>query len=860
MFGAKTENPFKRDRRLAIAILISVSFGAILLLAVFTWILPGVALDYVLAAGKNRGVDIRAAETSVGWTGCELKDVAVSISGSKTLSLQASKIAVRANLVTLPFIKSGAISSIEIDKLKGVLGVPDQAFRDWTDRLSSRPERPKTTEESKNSAEIHIKEYFFRIDDPLGQVALMSGQTFDYRPGQLRTEIGSLTIGSSPGNVADLTGVSVGAVGTGRDLRIESLQIQQVKIILAQPAIKETTPEPVTRDKSGKKTTKAKREIKRIKTARSAEEPDAIANKPDGSRDNLDRLRAVFASIKPIKSGRNKTDTDRPDSQKSGLMKKISGLGSDQLNLRLVDGVISDRLPSGDRVAMKGMQATVRSIGGGAFELKVQGQGQPGGALECSMTIWPANLKAEGTLALRSLPLSLVALVLPDVPWFEPEKASVDGELSLKAESMDRVGIKGRASLRNAALSSERIAPSPVRDILIEGNGTGSWFPQLKRLEIDDSEVSINQARMRLKGAAEWTADHYLLDVEVKLRPIPCNDAVGAIPADLLGDLESFSWKGKFGGEIKAAIDSRSLDNAQLSITADDKCVFLKIPPSLDMRRFTLPFVHQVIEPDGTVFEMETGPGTPNWTRFEDISPFLFAAVMAHEDAGFTTHHGFSVRHIRDALVRNLKEGRYVVGASTITMQLVKNIFLKREKTLARKVQEVLLTWWVEGVLEKSYILELYLNVIEYGPGIYGIRNAAKYYFGRTPAELSPAESVYLSTILPNPKRYHSFFERRAVSPRWLELFPAIFRRLGEKGWYSEEAVQYGLAELANFRFYPAGETPPPRQLPAATNVFANMRLLEDTPPPPGFISQYDDDAMLGDAPLPAEPPRARRR
>ena len=145
-----------------------------------------------------------------------------------------------------------------------------------------------------------------------------------------------------------------------------------------------------------------------------------------------------------------------------------------------------------------------------------------------------------------------------------------------------------------------------------------------------------------------------------------------------------------------------------------------------DLRRFHMPFMHSVLEPNGAEFQMETGPGTPNWAYIEDISPFFVHAVLAHEDAGFFIHRGFSMLHVRNALVRNLKERRYVVGASTITMQLVKNVFLHREKTLARKIQEVLLTWWIERVMEKRDILELYLNVIEYGPGVYGIRNGAQ--------------------------------------------------------------------------------------------------------------------------------------
>ena len=273
-------------------------------------------------------------------------------------------------------------------------------------------------------------------------------------------------------------------------------------------------------------------------------------------------------------------------------------------------------------------------------------------------------------------------------------------------------------------------------------------------------------------------------------------------------------WKGKFAGHVRVKLDSRELDKTELVIAPEDHCDFVAVPAMADLRRFREPFMHSVVEPDGTVFEMETGPGTANWTSLEDINPFFVHAVLAHEDGGFFTHHGFSLRHIRDALVRNLKEGRYVVGASTITMQLVKNVFLHREKTLARKIQEVLLTWWIERVMEKRDIIELYLNVIEYGPSVYGIRNGARHYFNRLPSQLSPAESVYLATILPNPKRYHSFLDEGALVASWMSQMRQMLARLKERGSYSQEATDYGLHEIEDFHFHPEGTIVPPRQLP----------------------------------------------
>ncbi|MCA9608382.1 MAG: transglycosylase domain-containing protein, partial [Myxococcales bacterium] len=235
-------------------------------------------------------------------------------------------------------------------------------------------------------------------------------------------------------------------------------------------------------------------------------------------------------------------------------------------------------------------------------------------------------------------------------------------------------------------------------------------------------------------------------------------------------------------------------------------CTFLTAPAMADVSRFSTSFVHRVVEPDGTEFQMETGPDTLNWTPLPQISPFLVQAVLGHEDGAFFRHSGFSVPSIRLALVRNLREGRYVYGASTITMQLVKNVFLHREKTLARKVQEVLLTWWIESVMEKRDILELYLNVIEYGPEIYGIRAAAMHYFGRSPALLGPAESAYLATILPNPKAFHSQWEDNEVPASFRRRVARFLRTLGNRERYDAEAVAFGLTRLEDFHFHREGE------------------------------------------------------
>lgn len=501
---------------------------------------------------------------------------------------------------------------------------------------------------------------------------------------------------------------------------------------------------------------------------------------------------------------------------------------------------------------MEGRLAVLRGLSGRlsverAGEVRVTGHGaaERGGRLDVDLRVWPQELRADGKVSLEQLPLTLLVPLLPSVPWFEPEASRIDAELSVKTDSIEQVSLAGSARLDKGAIFSPRIAPGPVRDVHVELEGKGLWFPLRRRLEVTEGQLRLGKPKIALSGALELTADHYVVQLDANVPRVDCTDAVQSIPADLLADLALAEWSGSISGRLQLQVDSRELEKTVLQMDVRDQCEFVSLPAMADLRRFSQPFVHSVVEPDDTTFEMETGPGTDAWTPIGSISPFLIYAVLTHEDPQFFAHGGFSPKHIRNALVRNLQEGRYVVGASTITMQLVKNVFLKREKTLARKLQEVLLTWWVERAMDKRDILELYLNVIEYGPGIYGIRSAAKHYFNRLPAELSPAESAFFATILPNPKRYHSFFERGTVTPTWATTMRKLIERLRERGAYDAAAADYGMREIEHFRFSPEGSAAPPRVITGAT---APLPFEADAAQ---SLGDFGDDFGFDDAPAP---------
>lgn len=142
------------------------------------------------------------------------------------------------------------------------------------------------------------------------------------------------------------------------------------------------------------------------------------------------------------------------------------------------------------------------------------------------------------------------------------------------------------------------------------------------------------------------------------------------------------------------------------------------------------------------------------WVDDARISPQLKRAVIAAEDAHFLAHEGFDWDGMQNALEKNLRKGRVVAGGSTISQQLAKNLFLSGEKSVMRKGQEALITLMIEGVLDKRRILELYLNLIEWGDGVFGAEAAAQHYFGVSAAQLSPSQAAWMAGIVPNPRYY----------------------------------------------------------------------------------------------------------
>ena len=152
------------------------------------------------------------------------------------------------------------------------------------------------------------------------------------------------------------------------------------------------------------------------------------------------------------------------------------------------------------------------------------------------------------------------------------------------------------------------------------------------------------------------------------------------------------------------------------------------------------------------------------WVAYENISVHLKRAVVAAEDDRFLEHRGFDWEGIQRALERNAERGRLAAGGSTISQQLAKNLFLSSSRSWLRKGQEAVLTLMIETTWEKRRILEVYLNVAEWGNGVFGAEAAARHYYGRPASSLGPAEAARLAVMLPNPRRYENEFGPRLAA------------------------------------------------------------------------------------------------
>lgn len=397
-------------------------------------------------------------------------------------------------------------------------------------------------------------------------------------------------------------------------------------------------------------------------------------------------------------------------------------------------------------------------------------------------------------------PISLKTLGVRegDFGLLDVHESELTMETRIELSPRGALAMTASGRLSRLALEQAALAPEPLRDMELTWGGAVRLDLEQRKLEITDGVVGVERVRVRMNATLEARPDDLRLSLSVQIPKTPCQDLKDAAPAALLPQLEGLHLGGNFSLDSRVELDTADPKGTSVDWNLDNRCKVLETPAPVDPKRFRQPFQHFVTDSEGRATELTTGPSTEHWVPLADITPAMETALIVCEDSRFFSHNGFDNKAIRDSILDNLRAGHFVRGASTLSMQLAKNLYLGREKTLSRKLQEAAFTLLLEERLSKEDILELYLNVVEFGPGVYGIRNAASHYFNSHPGELSLAQALYLGSILPSPKANH-FQEDGTLRPGWAEHLQYLMRIARKINRISDDELEAGLSERIVF-------------------------------------------------------------
>ncbi len=262
-------------------------------------------------------------------------------------------------------------------------------------------------------------------------------------------------------------------------------------------------------------------------------------------------------------------------------------------------------------------------------------------------------------------------------------------------------------------------------------------------------------------------------------------DLFESLPAGMFANFEGIKTKGKLRLFVYFDLDMRQPDSLKFNATLTGKDFTIVKYGVTDFRKINGTFSHTAYVNVLPVRTFDIGPDNPSYTPLETISPYLKEAVLISENGGFFYGDGFSLEAFRESIIANIHAGRFVRGGSTIDMQLVKNVFLSKNKTIARKAEEILISWLINNnnLCSKEKMYEVYLNLIEWGPGVYGISEASEYYFQKKPSQLSLSESIFLASIIPKPRWFKSSFDETGkYSRRYQPYFSLIAGKMIDKG------------------------------------------------------------------------------
>ncbi|ACG73852.1 glycosyl transferase family 51 [Anaeromyxobacter sp. K] len=378
-----------------------------------------------------------------------------------------------------------------------------------------------------------------------------------------------------------------------------------------------------------------------------------------------------------------------------------------------------------------------------------------------------------------------------------------EGTLSLDATldaapDLSRLGGRAVLAVEGASVAGERIGAEPLGPISATAEGDVAWEGAERRVSLSGGRVVLFGAIPAAVSGQARLGPGLPFELSVRLDRLDFAAAVAALPAALGLPPEA----PRPAGTLDAHLDLAGPLLAPAAWTVDAGLDLSRMrdaarrAPPVALRA---PFVHRPEVEHGTPPEILVGPRNPAFVPLASLPQHVIRAVTASEDAGFYGHSGFEFEELRNAFAASAERGRLVRGGSTISQQLAKNLYLSREKTLARKVREAALTVALEATVPKARLLEIYLNVAEWGPGLWGIGPAARHWFGVPAAELTPRQAAFLATVIPNPVRFHFMWARGAPTEAWDQRVDELLLKMAAQQVLDPDALDAALVEPLAF-------------------------------------------------------------
>jgi len=346
------------------------------------------------------------------------------------------------------------------------------------------------------------------------------------------------------------------------------------------------------------------------------------------------------------------------------------------------------------------------------------------------------------------------------MPYIEERfglKSNLDS-IHLSVQNIDKSGgelhINGSVSIVNLMINHAKIARKDV--VIKNARFDYRFLLGADFISIDSSStIQFNKIKFHPYLAYE-TEEDTIYKLKVAIPKMKAQDFIASLPDGLFSHFQGMQAEGNFEYKLDYRFNKNKPN--QLLFDSNLKKENLKITKygEANLNKINSEFVYRAIINNMPQRPILVGAENPNFTPLDQISPYLQKCVLTSEDPSFFSHRGFINEAFKQSILKNIRTKKFSRGASTISMQLVKNVFLTREKTVSRKLEEILLVYILENnrISSKERMLEVYFNIIEWGPNVYGIGEAAQFYFQKKPTDLTLQECLFLATIIPKPRKF----------------------------------------------------------------------------------------------------------